>query len=64
MHNLQSPPQDYTTPTPAGGNWGGIINPGEYVSLILTKPGAGYHFADTYNSEIKGAVIIEERERK
>jgi hypothetical protein len=34
------------------------------VSLILTKPGAGYHFADTYNSEIKGAVIIEERERK
>jgi hypothetical protein len=64
VHNLQSPPQDYTTPTPAGGNWGGIINPGEYVSLILTKPGAGYHFADTYNSEIKGAVIIEERERK
>jgi hypothetical protein len=58
-HTIASPPWTSESHVPDGENFEISLGPGESMPLLVTKT-VGMHFGESY-SDIKGAIIVEER---
>lgn len=62
-HTITSPPGPGVPPyndLPSGTNFEGAMSENESFRCTFTEPG-GFHYGIGFNSEIKGAIIVEER---